>query len=144
MNITPAEIYWLTRLDEFGFLFGTVFFVLVLIVIANVIGGFIAMDMAHDNRVMSYGNKEEVPKDEARMRSRFKRAAKIGVTAFLLGLVVSFMPSTKQMAAIIIIPKLANSEIVAEMGDATKELIGLARDWMKTLAPSPKGQEVKP
>lgn len=143
MNITPAEIYWLTRLDEFGFLFGIMFFVLVIIGIANVIGGFIAMDMAHDNRCMSYGNKEEVPKDEARMRRRFTRAAKIGVAAFLFGLVVSFMPSTKQMAAIIIIPKLANSEIVAEMGDATKELIGLARDWMKTLAPVPKGREVE-
>ena len=74
------------------------------------------------------------------MRRRFTRAVKLGVAAFMLGLAISFVPSTKQMAAIIIIPKIANSEIVAEMGDATKELIGLARDWMRTLAPAQDNQ----
>ena len=135
MNITPVEIYWMTRLDEFLFLFGIVVFVLIILAIANVIGGFIAMDNAFDNRYLSYGNRDEAPKDEARMRRRFSRAAKIGVAACLLGLVASFVPSTKQMAAIIVIPKLANSEVVAEMGDAAKEMVALARDWMRTLSP---------
>lgn len=40
------------------------------------------------------------------------------------------------MAAIIIVPKIANSEIVAEMGDAAKEMVGLERDWVRTLSPS--------
>lgn len=135
MNITPIEIYWMTRLDEFLFLFGIVFLVLVILAIANVIGGFIAMVEAYDNRAMHYNNGADAPKDEARMRMRFSRAVKIGVAAFLLGLVASFVPSAKQMAAIIVIPKLANSEIVAEMGDAAKEMIVLARDWLKTLSP---------
>lgn len=143
MNITPIEIYWLTRLDEFGLLFGIVFLVLVILAIVNVIGGFIAMYSAHDNRCMHYGKRDEVPNDEARMRRRFSRAVKIGVAAFLLGLVASFVPSTRQMAAIIIIPKLANSEIVTEMGDAAKEIVVLAREWMRTLSPSQKNQKVE-
>lgn len=143
MNITPIEIYWLTRLDEFSILFGIVFFVLVSLAIANVIGGLFAMDEARDNRCLNRGNRDEVPKAEARVRMRFSRAAKIGVAAFLFGLVVSLMPSTKQMAAIIIIPKIANSETIAEMGDAAKEMVGLAREWMRTLAPSQGNQEGK-
>ena len=143
MNITPVEIYWLTRLDEFRILFVIVLFVLIILTIANVFGGFIAMDSAHDNRCLCHGNRDEVPNDEARMRRRFSRAVKIGVAAILLGLVSSFVPSTRQMAAIIIIPKLANSEIVAEMGDAASEMVALARDWMRTLSPFQDNKEEK-
>ena len=143
MNITPIEIYWLTRLDEFRILCTIVFFVLVVLAIANVLGGFVAMDSAHNNRCLHSGNRDEVPNDEARMRRRFSRATKIGVAATLLCLMTSFVPSTKQMAAIIVIPKLANSAIVAEMGDAAKEMVTLARDWMRTLSPFQDNKEGK-
>ena len=43
MNITPSMIYWLTRLDEFSFMLGIVFVCIVIVVLMNVIGGFIAM-----------------------------------------------------------------------------------------------------
>ena len=134
MNITPVEIYWLTRLDDFNALFVVVLIVLVLLTIANVAGGLISMDQA--NFYKSFRDTKKEKNNKACMRRRFKRAVKLGVAALLLGLGMSFMPSTKQMAAIIIIPKIANSEIVAEMGDATKELIVLARDWMRKLAPA--------
>lgn len=135
MNITPSMIYWLTRLDEFSFLFGIVFVCIVIVALVNVIGGFVALDTAHDNRCLSYGNRNEVPEDEARMRTRFTRAAKFGVAALLIGVVGSFIPSTKQAAAIIVIPKIANSEVVAEMGDTAKELLCLAKSWLIELKP---------
>ena len=145
MNITPSMIYWLTRLDEFIFLFGIVFVCIVIVALVNIVGGFIAMDTAHDNRCRCYGNQNEVPKDEARMRTRFTRAAKFGVAALLVGVVNSFIPSTKQAAAIIVIPKIANSEIVAEMGDTAKELVVLAKAWLVELKPQSeiKNKEVK-
>ena len=138
MNITPSMIYWLTRLDEFSFMFGIVFVCIVIVALVNIIGGFLSMDMAHDNRCRCYGNPDEVPKDEERMRTRFTRAAKFGVVALLVGVVNSLVPSTKQAAAIIVIPKIANSEVVAEMGDTAKELVGLAKAWMVELKPQPK------
>ena len=145
MNITPSMIYWLTRLDEFRILLGIIFACVVIVAITNVVGGFIAMDMAHDNRVMSYGNKNEVPSDEARMRTRFTRAAKFGIVALLIGVANSFLPSTKQAAALIVIPKIATSEIVAEMGDTAKELVCLAKSWLIELKPQSKteNKEVK-
>ena len=55
----------------------------------------------------------------------------------LLGLV--FTPSTKQMAAIMIVPKIANSEKVQTIGN---KVYDLAVEWMEELAPT-KESEVK-
>lgn len=41
-------------------------------------------------------------------------------------------PSTKDMAAIIVIPKMANSETVHEIGG---EMVRLAREWLDELRP---------
>lgn len=136
MNITMSEIYWLTRLDEFSILFSVLFFTLVIIAIANVIGGLIAMDDAREDKF--HNRIDKIRDDESRMCHRFSRAMKIGIAAFVVGMLNSFIPSTKQMAAIIVIPKIANSEIAAEMGDATKEMIELARDWMRNVVANKK------
>lgn len=135
MNITPSMIYWLTRLDEFGILFGIVFVCIVAVSLANVIGGFIAMDAASTDQLYHHELLEE---DKHNIKVRFGRAVKCSLAALLVGVVNSFIPSTKQAAAIIVIPKIANSEVVAEMGDTAKELVGLAKSWLIELKPQPK------
>lgn len=55
----------------------------------------------------------------------------------------TLIPSTKQMAAIIVVPKIANSEVVAEMGDTAKELVGLAKAWLVELKPKAKAEDAK-
>ena len=52
--------------------------------------------------------------------------------AILSLLVVTFVPSTKQMAAIIVLPKLANSEKIQTVGN---RLYDLAVEWMDELKP---------
>ena len=44
--------------------------------------------------------------------------------------IITFLPSTKQMAAILIIPKIANSEKVQQTGN---HLYDLAVEWMEEL-----------
>ena len=143
MNITPSTIYWLTRLDEFCFLFGTVFVCIVIVALVNVIGGFIAMDSAITEQL--YNRPELLAESKHKIKVRLGRAVKLALVALLVGVVGSFIPSTKQAAAIIVIPKIANSEIVAEMGDTAKELICLAKSWLIELKPKPKteNKEVK-
>lgn len=143
MNITPSMIYWLTRLDEFCFLFSIVFVCIVIIALVNVIGGFIAIDSANTDQL--YNRKERLAEDKYNIKVRFGRAVKLALVALLIGVVNSFIPSTKQAAAIIVIPKIANSEIVAEMGDTAKELVGLAKAWLVELKPQPNAEnkEVK-
>ena len=136
MNITPSMIYWLTRLDEFGILLGIIFACVVIVAIANVVGGFIAMDAVSTDQL--YNHPERLEEDKHNIKVRFRRAVKCALAALLVGMVYSLIPSTKQAAAIIVIPKIASSEIVAEMGDTAKELVGLAREWLIELKPQPK------
>ena len=136
-------IYWLTRLDEFGILLGIIFACVVIVAIANVVGGFIAMGSASTDQL--YNHPFRLAESKHSIKVRFGRAVKLALVALLVGVVNSFIPSTKQAAAIIVIPKIANSEIVAEMGDTAKELVCLAKSWMIELKPQPKteNKEVK-
>ena len=136
MNITPSMIYWLTRLDEFSFLFGIVFVCIVIVALVNVIGGFVAMDSASTDQL--YNHPKWLEEDKHNIKVRFGRAVKLALVALLVGVVNSFIPSTKQAAAIVVIPKIANSEVVAEMGDTAKELVCLAKSWLIELKPQPK------
>ena len=143
MNITPSMIYWLTRLDEFSFLFGIIFVCIVIVALVNVIGGFVALDSYSTDKL--YNRPERLAESKHNIKVRFGRAVKLALVALLVGVINSFIPSTKQAAAIIVIPKIANSEIVAEMGDTAKELVGLAKSWLIELKPQPKteNKEVK-
>ena len=136
MNITPSMIYWLTRLDEFSFLFGIIFVCIVIVALVNVIGGFVALDSYSTDKL--YNRPERLAESKHNIKVRFGRAVKLALVALLVGVINSFIPSTKQAAAIIVIPKIANSEIVAEMGDTAKELVGLAKAWLVELKPQPK------
>ena len=143
MNITPSMIYWLTRLDEFSFLFGIIFVCIVIVALVNVIGGFVALDSYSTDKL--YNRPDRLAESKHNIKVRFGRAVKLALVALLVGVINSFIPSTKQAAAIIVIPKIANSEIVAEMGDTAKELVGLAKSWLIELKPQPKteNKEVK-
>ena len=143
MNITPSMIYWLTRLDEFSFLLGIVFVCIVIVALVNVIGGFVALDSASTDQL--YNRPERLADNKHNIKVRFGRAVKLALVALLVCVINSFIPSTKQAAAIIVIPKIANSEIVAEMGDSAKELVGLAKAWLTELKPQSKteNKEVK-
>ena len=143
MNITPSMIYWLTRLDEFSFLFGIVFVCIVIVALVNVIGGFVALDSASTDKL--YNRPERLAESKHNIKVRFGRAVKLALVALLVGVINSVIPSTKQAAAIIVIPKIAKSEVVAEMGDTGKELVGLAKAWLIELKPQPKteNKEVK-
>ena len=51
----------------------------------------------------------------------------------IVGLSLSLIPTTKEMCAIIVIPKIANSEPVQEIGSG---IVDLAREWINEIRPS--------
>lgn len=59
----------------------------------------------------------------------------LGVLSFALFAVCVFLPNTKQMAAIVIVPKIANSEKVQTVGN---KVYDLAVEWMEELKPNNK------
>ena len=50
----------------------------------------------------------------------------------MFGLTQSFLPSTKQMAVIIVVPKIINSQGVQEL---PKRIVGLCNEWLEELRP---------
>lgn len=115
MTVTSSTLYWITRCDGFV-AFGVIFFVL-----------FAAAIIFLTNHIIFY---------ESEMCAKFAWfASAIGL--ILSASIALFVPTTKEMAAIIVIPKIANSETVKELGDG---VVALAQEWIEELKPNKEGE----
>lgn len=123
--ITQMQMYWLTRLDALDALvccIGVTFFVLSLVL--GIIGMVIRVDYSYEER--RYGTGK---------RLHHKWMPLCIAVSFVSALTASLIPSTKEMAAIIVIPKIANSEKVQDVGN---RLYDLAVEWAEELRPKKK------
>lgn len=128
MNITGWDIYWITRLDELDMFFTVPAIVACL---AGIMGLFVSFVANEQHEVI--------------LKKTGKKVAKIALPlGFFCWAMCVFLPSTKEMAAIIVIPKLANSKLVNEtIPEEAKELYDLAKGWMKNMAGEEKKGEAK-
>lgn len=112
--ITENQIYWILKLDDIQ---GVLFLLIVLIglyCLTMAVFWGVAKGISYD-----YDEKEEAEKAMAFCAKQFFITLPVFV---VLLLTAAFIPSTKQMAAIKVIPAIANSEIVSEMSADAKEL----------------------
>lgn len=110
MNITPMQMYWIVMLDKFIY---TGWFLLIFFGVATLCSiGMLADDIV----------KKWCPITTAAL-------------SFVGLVILTFTPNTKQMAAIMIVPKIANSEKVQTIGN---KVYDLAVDWMNELNQSKK------
>lgn len=129
--MTESMIYWITRLDGIhGFCFG----IQTIAVISTVIGA-IAAFVASCIKVSS---EVEESNDDARFASGIcKIASKVWITAFCIAIMCSlartFMPTTKEMIAIKVIPQIANVENVGKIKDISKDMMDVTSDWLKDM-----------
>lgn len=105
--ITTMQMYWLVILDNIALVS------VVLTFVGSISFLFTAVGVAAG----------ELPRWTAKL------SACVGLVALTT---LMFVPSTKQMAAIIVVPKLANSEKVQTVGN---QLYDLAVEWMEELRP---------
>ena len=120
MNVTPTLIYWITRLDP----------------ICKA-GSAMAMFGLAIGLLLFGPLCDDIGKEVA---AKLKRIQKwlfaMGVAGLLI---VIFVPTEKEAAAIIVIPRIANSETVEQIGDGMKTL---AVEWLEELRPN-KGDKTK-
>lgn len=118
MNITTSMIYWLTRLDYIR-----EFFVVVSIVfgVASVI-----MLFAYISDKAERSSLGLAPSVSGKL------TAWVSVVALAAAVCSLLVPSTQEAAAMIVAPRLANSETVRGLGS---DLVDLAHAWMKELRP---------
>ena len=119
--ITPMQMYWLTRLSPIT---NMLICIVTLLVVFTVVFVCAAITMPSD----IFGEKTHL------MRMRFiKTTIATGILALVFGFVNMLTPTTREMAAILIIPRVANSEKVQTFGN---QLYDLAVEWMEELRPA--------
>lgn len=117
MEITSTTIYLVTRLDGIGRLLTWASILAALLFILVLIGLSAAKEQG-----------------DAKTAKAANRAATVFLVASVsLAVLNVLLPTTKEMAAIVVIPKVANSEAVQGPGNG---LVGLARQWMAELSPA--------
>jgi hypothetical protein len=120
--ITASEIYWILKLDAIQNVF------LAFSVFTGMFG--LAMVICWGvNSVTAYDfDDKKIKEFAAACRKRFF----VTVLFFALLVIATAMtPSTKQMAAIKVIPAIANSEIVGELSADAKELYRMGINAIK-------------
>lgn len=124
--ITPTQMYWLVKLDDMRHVTGSLMWLPVTWIIITVVVSFAA--------IMATLDDDENGRDKVwrRVKNALLLCIPMLFLVAVLQLTIAFVPSTKQMAAIIVVPKLANSEKVQTVGN---RLYDLAVEWMDELRP---------
>lgn len=121
--ITPSLVYWITRLDAIIVAARCVCIPSILLLAFGLVGRFVA---AADGIGEPY-------------TSLWGKVVRVSALAILVsGVFLVLTPTRREMAAIIVVPRIANSETVAEIGDGVKTL---AVEWLEELRPDKKGGE---
>ena len=122
--ITPTQMYLITRLDSIHLVFAVAIIPAMLLAGLAAVIGLVKYVNDYDDEEHDFG---------ARLLRRALRVFAICVVASIFE---ALIPTTKEMAAITVVPRIANNERLQEAGN---RLFDLATAWMEELAPKKKG-----
>lgn len=106
--ITPMQVYWITRLDGINEFLIIMAFILFLVLV-----GIIISRNIDDKKIWD------------------KTTFKLSFIAIILFFLAVFIPTTKEMVTIYMLPKIANSQMVQELPDDMKNLKLMALEYLK-------------
>ena len=124
MELTPSLIYWMSRFEMFQTL--CLLLGIFTMIGAAILGIFMVASKAAGDCAVSESTG-----------TAFKRVLPVGVILCLLS---CFLPDTKTVAAMYVVPKIANNESLDEVASSMKTL---ALEWMDELRPSKHRNEVE-
>ena len=114
MTITPATMYWFTRLDSIGVLMCFTLF-------ACIVGIAIT--------AIQWGVNEPIDEEQESYKKWFKRET---ITAVIAALILTFVPSSKEMAMIYVVPQITESQVVKQDIPELYDLgVNALKDWLK-------------
>lgn len=132
-----SQVYWLTRLDGIGVLLTTLAIISAVAVGMTVLASFIAMDFVNIDLAYDHSRKMGEKKQAAWLATR-KRAVRWVAAPLILGAASVFVPTTKEAAAILVLPAVANSQDVQAM---SKDIVQLAREWIDEARPKARAKK---
>lgn len=118
--ITTAQMYWITRADEIrSGLIGIMIPIILLLILASV------------SKIVTLIEQEDSGDESPLARTVTRLWIGCSVALMLVIGAVMFTPTTKELAAIIVVPKIANSTVVTEqLPKELGELYTLAKQYM--------------
>lgn len=133
--ITSWQVYWITRLD--GFIGLLIFFSIVSFIIVAV-SCIVAMIKYSESQDRDWCNSHR--ENSNRLFLLWKKVTLISLPIFIIStLLINLIPSTKELAAIYLIPKIVNNEQVQKIPDnALKLLNGKLEQWIKDMGEKKK------
>ena len=129
--MTESMIYWITRLDGIhSFFLG----LQVISIILTAVGITIALTTA----CLKASAELDESSDEVRIYDYvFKLALKVLIPAFCIAMTCSltrtFMPTTKEMIAIKVIPQITSVDNVEKIKDVSKDMLDITAEWLKDM-----------
>lgn len=140
--ITTTEMYWLTRLDSIKELLSHglgpvfIFFTLLLAVATVLTFCFGTFTGNRSYEMFDSKSDEELKVVHARFRRVSWRCAVFSCVMLTMAVICSvletFVPTTREMAAIIMVPAIASNEKVQTVGN---KIYDLAVEWLDELRP---------
>ena len=123
--ITGWEIYWFTRLDPLKELTGST------AVLGLVLSGIMFLLYPMFSEIFDC--------DEDKRKKYLTWTTGLQIAMFfasvLSALAYAMTPTTKEMAAIKVIPMIANSGSMQKLGDVGNNMLDLANEWLRELKP---------
>ena len=134
LAITPWFIYWFTRLDHILMFLSGLSYIGIAIVIVSLIVSVVTFIIVQSFTCNSNETNIEDEKVVLHVNKISKNTLIIAfIVTTLINITTAFIPNTKEMAAIYVVPKILNNEKVQNVG---AEFIELAIAWLKELQPS--------
>lgn len=128
--ITTSQMYWITRLDG-------IMTLLALLASFLCVAGAIMLFFGHGERFAvkqwSWDTDQSIAARHEFGRKLYKASLVMFPAGIFLYMLLVMIPTTRQMAAILIVPRIANSEKVQQAGN---KLYDLAVEWMDELKPN--------
>ena len=133
--MTESTIYWITRLDEIReFLVGVQIIPAIVAGVSIIMSliGYICMNMEK----AWYGDGYDKDDDYKVRKSLFRACRTIGIIAAVIAtmcsLTCTFLPTTKEMVAIKVVPAIVSSEQASRLKDIGDNAIDVAAEWLKS------------
>ena len=131
--VTESMVYWMTRMDHIRGVLMCFWLILISIGVLTVVVGGIGTLIVHVEERHPFGDPT---------KRSWRRCTSIGGIVGFIGavffLVCAFIPTTREYAAIKVLPAVANNEDLQALGT---ELPRLAREWLEELRPKKNGKE---
>ena len=132
--MTESAMYWLTRLDGVHSFINGLEFPLVLVATVAALTTAISYAVAKcdekDAEQSGYA-KEQFELAKGFFKTSLKTFACAAAAATCLGAASVFVPTTKEMAAIKVVPVLAGPETAEKLKEMSSDMVDAAAQWLK-------------